>query len=61
MHQPEIGVDDSTADRAGLLLSGDVPAAFAGAREVGDLERDILEFAYSASHVTLRQQLGLNT
>ncbi len=50
-----------TADRAGLLLSGDVPAAFAGAREVGDLERDILEFAYSASHVTLRQQLGLNT
>ncbi len=50
-----------TADRAGLLLSGDVPAAFAGAREVGELERDLLDFAYSASHVTLRQQLGLNT
>ena len=50
-----------TADRAGLLLSGDVPAAFAAAREVGELERDILEFAYSVSHVTLRRQLGLNT
>jgi hypothetical protein len=50
-----------TADRTGLLLSGDVPAAFAAAREVGELERDILEFAYSASHVTLRAQLGLNT
>ncbi|CAN5174807.1 hypothetical protein BH11MYX1_BH11MYX1_23360 [soil metagenome] len=50
-----------TADRAGLLLSGDVPAAFAGAREAGELARDLLDFAYSASHVTLRQQLGLNT
>jgi tetratricopeptide (TPR) repeat protein len=50
-----------TADRAGMLLCGDIPAAFAGAREVGELERDMLEFAYSASHVTLRQQLGLNS
>ena len=48
-----------TADRTGLLLSGDIPAAFAGAREVGELERDLLEFAYSAAHVALRQQLGL--
>ena len=50
-----------TADRAGMLLCGDIPAAFAGAREVGELERDMLEFAYSAAHVTLRQQLGLNS
>ncbi|HEY6039608.1 MAG TPA: hypothetical protein VIV58_35250, partial [Kofleriaceae bacterium] len=48
-----------TADRAGMLLCGDIPAAFAGAREVGELDRDVLEFAYSAAHVTLRQQLGL--
>ena len=48
-----------TADRAGMLLCGDVAAAFAGAREVGDLDRDLLEFAYSAAHVNLRKQLGL--
>lgn len=47
-----------TADRAGLLLCGDVPAAFAGAREVGELERDLIEFAYSAAHVQLRAQLA---
>ena len=49
-----------TADRAGLLLCGDVPAAFAGAREMGDLDRDLVEFTYGAAHVTLRQQLGLS-
>ncbi|HEX7837682.1 MAG TPA: tetratricopeptide repeat protein [Kofleriaceae bacterium] len=48
-----------TADRAGLLLCGDVPAAFAGAREIGELDRDLIEFAYSAAHVKLRAQLGL--
>jgi tetratricopeptide (TPR) repeat protein len=48
-----------TADRAGMLLCGDVPAAFAGAKEVGDLDRDLVEFAYSAAHVKLRVQLGL--
>jgi len=48
-----------TADRAGMLLCGDVPAAFAGAKEVGDLDRDLVEFAYSAAHVKLRAQLGL--
>lgn len=48
-----------TADRAGLLLCGDVPAAFAGAREIGELDRDLVEFAYSAAHVKLRSQLGL--
>lgn len=49
-----------TADRAGMLVSGDVPAALAGAAEVGDLDRDLQEFAYSAAHVNLRNQLGLS-
>jgi broad specificity phosphatase PhoE len=48
-----------TADRAGMLLCGDVAAAFAGAKEVGELDRDLVEFAYSAAHVKLRKQLGL--
>ncbi|MFT3696113.1 MAG: hypothetical protein QM831_23445 [Kofleriaceae bacterium] len=50
-----------TADRAGMLLCGDIPVALAGAREVGELDRDLLDFAYSAAHVTLRQQLGLTS
>ena len=49
-----------TADRAGMLLCGDVPAAFSGARDMGDLERDLVEFSYSAAHVNLRAQLGLS-
>ena len=49
-----------TADRAGILLSGDVPAAFTGAAEVGELDRDLQDFAYSAAHVNLRSQLGLS-
>ncbi|HEY5925411.1 MAG TPA: DUF4388 domain-containing protein [Kofleriaceae bacterium] len=49
-----------TADRAGMLLCGDVPAAFAGAKEMGDLDRDLVEFAYSAAHVSLRRQLGMS-
>jgi hypothetical protein len=48
-----------TADRAGMLLCGDVPAAFTGAKEVGELDRDLVEFAYAAAHVQLRKQLGL--
>jgi tetratricopeptide (TPR) repeat protein len=48
-----------TADRVGMLLCGDVPAAFAGAREVGDLDRDLVDFSFSAAHVKLRRQLGL--
>jgi tetratricopeptide (TPR) repeat protein len=48
-----------TADRAGMVLCGDVPAAFAGAREVGDLDRDLVDFAFSAAHVQLRSQLGM--
>jgi tetratricopeptide (TPR) repeat protein len=49
-----------TADRAGMLLCGDVPAAFAGAMEMGELDRDLQEFAFSAAHVNLRSQLGLS-
>jgi tetratricopeptide (TPR) repeat protein len=49
-----------TADRAGMLLCGDVPAAFTGAKEVGDLDRDLVEFSFSAAHVQLRKQLGLS-
>jgi tetratricopeptide (TPR) repeat protein len=48
-----------TADRAGMLLCGDIPAAFAGAKEIGDLDRDLVDFAFSAVHVKLRAQLGL--
>ena len=48
-----------TADRAGMLLCGDVPAAFSGARDAGGLDRDLVEFAYSAVHVQLRNLLGL--
>jgi len=49
-----------TADRAGMLLCGDIPAAVAGAREVGELDRDLVDFAFSAAHVQLRAQLGLS-
>ncbi|HEY5950788.1 MAG TPA: DUF4388 domain-containing protein [Kofleriaceae bacterium] len=49
-----------TADRAGMLLCGDVPAAFTGAKEMGDLDKDLVEFAYSAAHVALRRQLGMS-
>jgi broad specificity phosphatase PhoE len=48
-----------TADRAAMLLCGDIPAAFTGARENGELDRDLVEFAYSAAHVQLRNQLSL--
>jgi tetratricopeptide (TPR) repeat protein len=49
-----------TADRAGMLLCGDIPAAFQGAREMSDLDKDLIEFAYSAAHVRLRTQLGMS-
>jgi hypothetical protein len=48
-----------TADRAGMLLCGDIPAAFLGAKDAGELDRDLVEFSYSAAHVQLRKQLGL--
>jgi hypothetical protein len=43
-----------------MLLCGDIPAAFAGAKEIGELDRDLVEFAYSAAHVRLRVALGLS-
>jgi tetratricopeptide (TPR) repeat protein len=49
-----------TADRVGMLLCADVPASFAGAKEMGELDKDLIEFAYSAAHVNLRSQLGLS-
>jgi hypothetical protein len=42
------------------VLCGDVPAAFAGAKEMGELDKDLVEFAFSAAHVNLRGQLGLS-
>jgi tetratricopeptide (TPR) repeat protein len=48
-----------TADRAGLLLCGDIPTALAVAKESGHLERDLVEFAFSAEHAALRASLGL--
>jgi hypothetical protein len=49
-----------TADRVGMLLSGDVPAAITGAKDMGELDKDLVEFAFSAAHVTLRRELGLS-
>jgi tetratricopeptide (TPR) repeat protein len=49
-----------TADRVGMLLCADIPAAIAGAKDMGDLEKDVVEFSYSAAHVNLRAQLGLS-
>ena len=49
-----------TADRAGLLLCGDIPTAVAIAKESGNLERDLIEFAFSAEHAALRADLGLS-
>jgi hypothetical protein len=49
-----------TADRVGMLLCADIPAAIAGAKDMGDLDKDLVEFTYSAPHVALRAQLGLS-
>jgi hypothetical protein len=48
-----------TADRAGLLLAGDVPAALAGARAAGADGEDLVAFATSDGHRALRAALGL--
>jgi hypothetical protein len=48
-----------TADRAGLLLAGDLPSAVAAVREAGGDEEAILEFGTSKNHQTLRAALGL--
>lgn len=49
-----------TADRVALLLCGDIPTALAIARENGAVERDLVEFAFSAQHVALRAALRLS-
>jgi hypothetical protein len=48
-----------TADRAGLLLSGDLPAALAAVREAGGDEAQLVEFGTSRDHQQLRSGLGL--
>ncbi len=48
-----------TADRAGLLLAGDVPVALAGARAAGADGADLIAFATSDAHRALRAALGL--
>ena len=48
-----------TADRAGVLLCQDIPTALAIAKEGGVLDRDLVEFSFSAEHVALRAALGL--
>lgn len=48
-----------TADRAGLVLCQDIPTALAIAKESGVADRDLIEFAFSAEHVALRDSLGL--
>ncbi len=51
-----------TADRVGLLLCGDLPAAvrFAADGGVGDAADELIDFAISATHLSLRSQLGLS-
>jgi tetratricopeptide (TPR) repeat protein len=48
-----------TANRAALLLCGDIPTALRIARESGSLQQDLIEFAFSAEHAALRAALGL--
>jgi hypothetical protein len=51
-----------TADRVGLVLCGDLPAAARFARETGDVEAtmDLLDFAISPSFGKLRVEMGLS-
>jgi tetratricopeptide (TPR) repeat protein len=49
-----------TADRLALLMCGDVPAAFAAVRELGELHQDLIDFAGSTSHLELRTELRLS-
>jgi hypothetical protein len=49
-----------TADRAGLLVSGDLPAARRFAAESGDRDDDLVDFALSSAHLSLRAELGLS-
>jgi hypothetical protein len=51
-----------TADRVGLVVAGDVPAAVRFARDAGDAEAlaDLLDFAVSPSFLKLRAEMGLS-
>src|SRR5262249_9559104 len=49
-----------TADRAGLLVSGDLPAARRFTGEAGDTAADLIDFALSSAHLSLRAELGLS-
>lgn len=51
-----------TADRVGLLLCGDLPAAARFAKELGDADavHDLIDFALSPSWSKLRSELGLS-
>ena len=49
-----------TADRAGLLVSGDLPAARRFAAESTAMGDDLVDFALSPAHLALRTELGLS-
>lgn len=51
-----------TADRVGLLLCGDLPAAARFAQDNGGLAatEGLVDFSISSAHLTLRQQMGLS-
>ncbi|HTJ43038.1 MAG TPA: response regulator [Kofleriaceae bacterium] len=49
-----------TADRAGLLVSGDLPAARRFCAESGERDDDLIDFALSPAHLSLRAELGLS-
>jgi DNA-binding response OmpR family regulator/tetratricopeptide (TPR) repeat protein len=49
-----------TADRVGLLVCGDLPAARRYASDGGASDDDLVEFALSPEHLRLRSELGLS-
>jgi len=49
-----------TADRVGLLVCGDLPAARRYAADGGATDDDLVEFALGANHLRLRAELGLS-
>jgi DNA-binding response OmpR family regulator/tetratricopeptide (TPR) repeat protein len=49
-----------TADRVGLLVCGDLPAARRYAADGGATDDDLVEFALSSEHLRLRSELGLS-
>jgi hypothetical protein len=49
-----------TADRVGLVVAGDLPAARRFANDGGATDDDLVEFALSAEHLRLPAELGLS-